>query len=137
MNLEQVAHALEARLFSLGKRLTHGPGHQGERELLHHALRQAEANLRHCERALEQARARVTDNERQAAVLSSEVEAAVMREAGPEAWRLALALDELRQRGASDRADVAHLERACRKHREAIAGGELRLDLARRQRPRS
>jgi hypothetical protein len=115
MLLEQVVHNVESKLVRIGQRLWADPQalfeEQGER--LRSELKRQRAVLERQQAELAAAQDRLRENENAVGSLPLRIDRCIRNGQGPEAWQMALRLDEARQQLVADRVAVPRLEQVC------------------------
>jgi hypothetical protein len=131
MTLDELIDTVETRVCALGKRLwPDDPNRElrAEIERVRQELQEHVAGAVFFRAALEEARARVAEQEFRAAQLSARVETYVHTGDQAKAWRHALELDRVHRLIAADRAGLPEAEKAYRLHRFHIDRLEPRLE---------
>jgi hypothetical protein len=130
MSLEHLFHSVESKLFDFGRRLCKEPFAEVREEAdgLADTLRGRRAALARCRDEMAALRHRVKANEARTALLSSRVESYLYVSDGPNAFKLALELDDLRRSLAADRQRLREALQVERRCLDDVGDLESRLD---------
>lgn len=117
MGFEQFFHAVESRLFALGRRLcTSQATAAGEGA---DELGRLEDDLRGCREEMAEVRRRLKGREARMPLLAAHVQSFVYVHDGPRAWQHALELDDIRRGISGDRHEMRRL---LQRERELLDG---------------